>query len=469
MNRQHVSRYLFILSLCLACFGYGVAVVRFRVFPYRWINEAELAARAFNDVYSGEADAYTRYVNRYVRRNEQPIAPPGVRSFDGSSFEEFVFVLGGPDQMRSETAPEGCLGCIVNRRGEVVHEWRYNRVLLDDLAATSATTAGARIFPVGAHVFDNGDLLVTLQGFPANPYGIGLLKIDCKSNVVWSLAKNAHHWFSIDEDGTIYTPAHRLIDAPYRLGETTAFLDSSTGKILEDLIQIVSPDGQIREEISVTQLLVDVGLLGLFRGESNAEGIDREGVAMRFNAGDPLHLNSVRLVRAGETQPGGLLTPGDLILSLRNINTVAVMDGKSRRIKWTSVGSFVQQHSPVPFNGGLLLLDNRGGGSATGGSRLARIDFESRFSQTVFPKNVALPEPFETWRAGHIALHPSGKRALIASTYQGVVWEIDLESGSVLWEFINLDPADPIRRKKVHQALYVENPQFEMNGIQRSP
>ncbi|MFN0053967.1 MAG: hypothetical protein ACKV0T_17450 [Planctomycetales bacterium] len=54
--------------------------------------------------------------------------------------------------------------------------------------------------------------------------------------------------------------------------------------------------------------------------------------------------------------------------------------------------------------------------------------------------------------AGHIDLHPDGRRGLLALTYLGAVWEVDLQTGEVYWEYINTHAAHPLCRNRVHPA-----------------
>src|SRR3546814_14819535 len=70
---------------------------------------------------------------------------------------------------------------------------------------------------------------------------------------------------------------------------------------------------------------------------------------------------------------------GDLLLSFREISTVAVFDPETEGIVWALPGSWLRQHDPdlLP-NGDILLFDNEGNyaGSAdgTGVSRVIEVD-----------------------------------------------------------------------------------------------
>jgi hypothetical protein len=100
-------------------------------------------------------------------------------------------------------------------------------------------------------------------------------------------------------------------------------------------------------------------------------------------------------------------------------------------------------------------------------TRILSIDVDSRKTTTVFPKEgTSLPElPFQSATAGHIDLDPSGKRMLVSFTHQGLVWEIDTESGEILWEFVNTQPVKGRpARVNVYTAKYAGALNFELNS-----
>jgi hypothetical protein len=73
------------------------------------------------------------------------------------------------------------------------------------------------------------------------------------------------------------------------------------------------------------------------------------------------------------------LSAGDLLISMRNINTVAIMDQTTARIKWIASGLTLRQHAPRFLGQNkILVLDNLGGLPEKGGSRLVAVDLRSR-------------------------------------------------------------------------------------------
>ncbi len=173
-------------------------------------------------------------------------------------------------------------------------------------------------------------------------------------------------------------------------------------------------------------------------------------------------MNGVQFVDCKLAAKHDGLNEGDLLLSLRNMNAVGILDPQTRRFKWISAGACVQQHSPRFYENGVLVLDNRGGPAASGGSRLVRIDLATHLPQTVFPQpGSELPGEFYTSASGQFELAGSD-RALVAITLDNKIWEIDLKTGQVLWEYVCVDSTQKCARS-VSTARYVGDVNFQFN------
>ena len=226
-------------------------------------------------------------------------------------------------------------------------------------------------------------------------------------------------------------------------------------------------DGNQVDRISIMRAFVDSGYIGLL--------FEANTIAQPYEACDPIHLNDARVFSAADAQFYEGVEPGDLLVSPRSLNAIAIIDPTTKRVKWVSVGKFVLQHSPrLLGDNQILLLDNMGGRANKGGSRLIKLDYRSGVVDTLFPRPTT-PDDFEffTFNAGHIGLHESRTRALVSLTQQGRIIEVDLETGDVLWEYVNTHEISltffgkariRLARFSTHFAQYVENPSFEMNS-----
>ena len=106
------------------------------------------------------------------------------------------------------------------------------------------------------------------------------------------------------DDGTIWVPAQH-----YR--PEAAGFPALQPWYYEDVVLEVSPEGEIRREISVLKALADNrGLFAITYSEDHT-----------ITTQDPLHLNNVEPLPAGMAAAFPMFRPGDLLVSLRNINT----------------------------------------------------------------------------------------------------------------------------------------------------
>jgi hypothetical protein len=446
---------LFTLSLLFLVFVYGAVTMMFKIFPYQYFNKAQISYKALKDLKKQKAAEEKTWPGEMPEPGKA--TKPTAVVHDGPQGDELILVSGGLGQLKSHCPKYGCVAWLTDRQGQMKHVWQYDPDIWKDLDYIKGEGDKRKIYPMGLHMFDNGDLLVSYQAHDAYPIGVGIAKFDKDSKLIWKRADFDHHWFSVADSGEIYTPAMRVVDAPLPLGNTRARMDCKQAKFAMDAITVLNADGKLLREISLYDALVNSGYVGIFRG-----GILSE----EMNACDPIHLNDLRVVGdVVPTYPSGV-KKGDIFLSMRSLNAVALLDGKTERFKWMSVGSTIQQHSPR-FDGhdGLFVFDNRGGPAKQGGTRIVRIDMLSGQPQTVFPKpDVPLPEKFFSQTAGHIDLHREQPRMLVASTHQGVVWEVNVTNGEVIWEYVNTHSLrGKYARFPVYTAKYVYDTAFAFN------
>jgi hypothetical protein len=410
---------LFVLSLCVLTYLFGLGTVVFRIPPYQTLLEAKMAFEAWRDVLVDETP-YLAFVD------DQGKPKPYVARKAGSETDGYILMAGGPGALLSVCPEFGCTAWIMNRRGEIMHAWEIDQGDLWADAPHAGLIDHDTIAPSGLHVTEQGELIAVFGAPSLFPYGIGIAKFDWDGHVIWKHANFSHHWFSVSPDGFIYTPAHRLVDSPLALGETKRQFQCKTGKIYSDIILVLDLQGEKVAEISVMDLLIQDGQVGLLWNTQDQC--------------DPIHLNYVEYVTEDLAKSYAGLSAGDLIISARHLNLVAAVNGRTRTLKWVLAGKTISQHSPrlLPKGGGILIFDNWGGQRELGGSRVVRLEDGQNELETLFPRRDAGANvDFFTNAAGHIDPHPDGNRALVSVTDQGRVLEIGLQKGEVLWELVN--------------------------------
>jgi hypothetical protein len=287
---------------------------------------------------------------------------------------------------------------------------------------------------------------------------------------LWKKENLAHHWFTVDANGLIYVPAFSPLDTPYQLGDTNLQLDCAGEVLQEDIILVLNPDGEEVDRISILQSLVDSDYLGI---AFQAIHSDR-GLPLSYNECDPTHLNDVQVISAQDAETSPHLSAGDLLVSLRSNNAVLVISQTTKKIVWGSVGRTVLQHSPRYMGDNtVLVFDNLGGSGVQGGTRIVRIALDTGALTTIYPSPTDTPMTDAlSYNGGYIGLNADRSRALVSLTRQGRTLEIDLATGQLLWEFLNVhDVSDLVTdeagrthaRFATQTVLYFDQVDFELN------
>lgn len=405
-----VAPLLFIAGLLAAAFGVGFFVGKQRLFPH--------------DQLAGATEALYGAYRAYVRpppfnRPASNLAIDGARTLDAANVEPgLTFVVGN--------GRDGFGAWLIDQDGTVRHRWqgKYSEIfgkapqLMWQARDSTIAWHGSHLYPDGSIVFNFQD-----NSFP---YGSGLVKLDKDSNVVWKVDRNTHHDVSVDDEGNLWVPAQH-----YR-PEGIPGLGNLKPWYYEDTILKVSPDGKVLDEISVLEALRDwPGLISVTY---------EEDPTLQIRSNDLTHLNNVEPLPRALAAAFPQFAPGDLLLSLRNMNTVAVLDPRTRKIKWVMHGQFAQQHDPdfLP-NGNIMLFDNLGGingDRACGRSRVLELD--PKTTQVAWRYDGCGGVPFDSERRGTVEQLSNGN-VLIAESLGGRVLEVTHEAQPrIVWEYFNI-------------------------------
>jgi hypothetical protein len=400
---------LFCLGLLGIAFAYGVAVGKYQVFPHTELNRAADALKDWRENWRHYLGFRSRYLLPTAR------ADGGVTVFDRKA--------ASPGYTFLTMYRDGRYGAsLLDLDGRTLHTW--------DVAFSDAFPEPEHLEAVppdtdvsmhGAELLPNGDLILSFGM-------LGAARIDRCSQVRWAVPAFSHHALDHLPDGSTLVLASRRYeehDSPFpRLGPGPA------GYLWDDTVLRVRPNGSVAEERSVLQTIYDSGWQGmLFVGSG--------GTVIRDH--DPLHTNDVEVLRDDMAAAFPQFEAGDVMLSLRNINSVIVVDGETWRIKWKMTGPFLMQHDPdfLP-NGNIMVFDNRITGSQPqfGYSRILEIDPATR--EVVWSYEGTDQEPFYTDHGGVQQLLPNGN-VLVVETQGGRVFEVARGSSErVVWEYVNL-------------------------------
>jgi hypothetical protein len=324
----------------------------------------------------------------------------------------------------------GTRAVLVNMRGEVAHEWH---VPFSDIWSAPPHLRGriadASVYFNDGYLYPNGDLLAVLEG-PAdfsleglgNPTnGYGLAKLDKDSHILWKVPANCHHDVDVAEDGTVYALSQEIVETvPAGLG------DIPTPCML-DFVEVISPQGQRLKKISLLEALQGSAyapLFGMIERPKREFGAPAPGTMMSAFLDDArrmdvLHANAVKVLRRAVAPKFPLLKAGQLLVSLRHLDAVAVLDPDSGKVVWAVRGPWHAQHDPSFLdNGHLLLFDNLG---SPRGSRVLEYDPLTQAFPWSYPGENGTP--FVSRIRGMCQRLPNGN-TLIANSDGGEVFEV---------------------------------------------
>jgi len=392
----------------------GAVAVRFELFPYGYLKNAFDAADALLVREKGDKVPFALGAKPL---HPEDWASPAVRQPDLSGVERYK-----PDQsffgytVYTPVAP-GFPVRLIDMAGNTVHEWHLPTAELAGPRDDGMGLApGEKITIAYPRVMPNGDLLLVL-GVPPfyTPWGMGIVKLDKDSRLIWKYLKQAHHDLDVAPDGRIYALLHTVIRKPW------PGLERIQTPFIDDQVVVLDDKGN---ELSV------VSVLEAIQG-SKYESILQFADPNRPK-GDLLHVNSVTYLnqQAAAIFPGA--EEGDVLLSLRQIGVIAVMNIKKRSIVWALKGPWHMQHDPdILSNGNLLIFDNRGDVKNDGGSRV--IEFNPQTMEIVWQYPDDTGERLYTSIYGSQQRLPNGN-TLISESNNGRILEVT-KAGEVVWEY----------------------------------
>jgi hypothetical protein len=398
---DRVALLLFVASTTCLVFSYGVVVGTYHIFPYRVFAHA---AAGFQELRKMSTQELPWYYKRVANR-----VPAPSRNTDQA--------YKGLNLVTRVTSDRELVAELMDMDGQKLHTWHLDWFKIWPDAEHVPERRLPRSRPGthvhGAVVMENGDLVFNFEH-------LGLVRLNRRGEVVWRLSYQTHHSVHRHDDGNLWVCGQKDHTEPdARFPNRTPPFDEYT--LLE-----VTPDGKIAEEWSVADLLYENGLAGLlYLGSlSNSTQVD----------GDSLHLNDVEPFPAFMKED--FFSQGDILVSLRNINTVFVFNRHSRRIKFISTGQFVRQHDPDFMDGNRIsVFDNNNIAPEAHGqqSRIVIVSARDKTLEVFFEGS--LKAPFYTDIMGKHQWLRNGN-LLITEARQGRAFEIN-RRGEVVWEYIN--------------------------------
>jgi hypothetical protein len=406
--RDRIAFHISWICGAVLVFGCGMAAANYKLIPSDFFKIAESGYEKINEM----KDPVQRYPYSYnVPRDRN--RPRIFNKLAKSDDLNFITRVG----------PDGELWVdIMDMAGNVVHKWSIDWFTMWPNATHIPEKRKPKSRPGtevhGAALLDNGNMVFNFDG-------LGLVCLNMKGDVVWRLPYFTHHSVVKSDDGNIWVCG--CIDRD----EANPRLPNWKPSFCEDTALVVSPDGKILHEWSIIDLLLKNGKEGLLYLRSPAD-------KNTITTGDILHLNDVEPFPLHMKE--GFFKHGDVMVSLRNINTVFVFNQSDGKIKFLSIGQVVRQHDPDFVDGNTIsVFDNNNTNVDTSDvsknkSKIVKISAPDQTLTTYYEGTKE--QPFYTNVMGKHQWLANGN-LLISEPCNGRAFEINPKK-EIVWEYNNI-------------------------------
>jgi hypothetical protein len=332
---------------------------------------------------------------------------------------------------------------LLDMEGHVLHRWRPE-------------SGGPRWHYV--RLLADGDLLVCVEDEM-------MMRLDWSSRVLWKTPMRAHHDIAVAENGDIYTLSG---------AEEMAGISGLRVPVINEYIEIL--DG--RTGTSKKRL----SLLDLFRKDMTpavaarayAQIFDpqdflwrilkqkRKGrLLLRRQSGfDVFHANALKII---DRAIPGLCRKGDLLLSMRTLDSIAIVDPDAGVVRWRwGAGALEEQHDPSLLDDGhILVFDN---GTRRKFSRVVELDPLTRSIVWEYRDLGAVPF-YSSW--GGAAQRLLNGNTLITESDEGRVFEVT-RGGETVWSYMNPDDGPGGKRATIYRMTRITDP-FTVDALLKMP
>lgn len=251
-------------------------------------------------------------------------------------------------------------------------------------------------------------LLLPDGGLIAIHEGYGLVSLDVDSRLRWAVPNKAHHDLTLAPDGRLWVLTRAAHVVPRLRAEP----------VLEDFVTTV--------DLATGRELSRFSVLEAFEGTAFAAMLDKLPAG-----GDIFHTNALAVLDGTGSAAAPFLAKGNLLVSVRNTHTIAVIDGRTHKVIWAQTGPWRSQHDPsVLPDGQLLVFDNRGD---AGRSRL--LTWDPVAGATTWSYTGTRARPFKSGLLGTAQRLPNGD-TLATESERGHAFEL-APDGTIVWEYWN--------------------------------
>jgi hypothetical protein len=379
------KRALGLLAVVAVSFGWGFLSYRHQQFPYLLIRDT---ANKLGLVYKTAEEK-----PRTQRLDLVKSLPYAHATFDPRHEESGV--VSSTDRTQAGynfyNAWQDSNAYLTDMQGNVLHTWSHD--------FRGQDWHHVELLP-------GGDILVVLRGD-------GVAKLDKDSKLVWYYATPAHHGVFVRGTGEIFVITGEEALLPEVHPTLPSFFDK---------IAVLSSGGTLLEEFSLLETVQKSPYRYLL------PSFAQDSFPKEITALDIMHTNHIEVFDGSLEHLSKLYKRGNMLISMRHMNAIAILDGDSREIVWLwgPTNVYAQHHPRLLENGNILLFDN-----GTSSSRVIEVEPATGRIAWKYENGEAF---FSEW-GGSVQRLPNGN-TLVTNSNSGRAFEVTAE-GKIVWEFAN--------------------------------
>lgn len=288
-------------------------------------------------------------------------------------------------------------------RFAIEHAWLIGQ----DVLSESGETVGSAYFPHGLVLLDDGSIVAGFDEFYRT------VRVSACGKRIWTSNVKLNH--------AIYADENERFAWGVGADDHIQKIDLRTGRMVQDItiedLRRANPD---------------LTVLEMRRIDDNTLGHNARGDSGDYFP-DAYHVNDAEPLTAQMAPRFPRFRAGDLLISLRSLNLVAVLDPQTRRIKWLTNSHTLRQHDPDwEPDGTISVFDNQMG------RRFSRVvDFDPATDRYRTRVNGGPLDFYSRIRGKHQSLRDGG--ILISSAEQGRLVELGRD-GRISSEILIQDP-----------------------------
>ncbi len=437
MNWKKLIPKVGIFYLIAVFFGlWGYMVGGYHFFPYEQLHWRYVQLRAF--LKGGENDDKTllKRLTTHIQEKPNRFNYGGFILRDKDFIDSGYLLLSRFDCVRKQVVVE----LVRLRDFEIIHTWIPPvKTIIEKVKAQNPekrvflpSTFRAQhplLFESGAIVFSHGEGC--------------LVRIDKNSQLEWINTRHFHHAIEKDADGNLVV--NTVIDDPdYKPIEGYR----------DDGFAIVSPiDGEILKEWSISSIMVENGYEGALLGYG------------QIDPGDLLHVNDAQPF----LEDSGAFKKRDIILSMRNLSTIAVFRPSSNSLVMIKNGPWLNQHDVDVLPEGQISVFNNDIFRTEGDKYNLRNHISSIGIWN--PETGAYNEPYNellkkiemhTYGGGLHRILPNND-AFIEEHYYSRLLRIS--NTKIRWEYVNTHPDNIGITGALHWCRYYEPDEIDLEWL----